>query len=565
MLHPLGGGPPAEMAAQIAHELSALAADARTLASLLAPGDVVAATVLPSNGLTDLLDVGGLRVAAALPPSLVPGEHISVMVTGFDGDRINLQIVPPPADAPAPPPSRRPSTPPVAPAGSPSLSRAAQISPAPAGPPVPSVPPLRGSAVAQPSDGSRTLEARLAAANAAPPSSATAPPVRSAALNANVRPAIAGPPGRLQPPPRIAARPPIAPRPNRPPLAARGAPEGQPPAARGIAAFREPTVLLRGLGLPVTPANLAAARSALDAPTKLAGTLAARDRALSARGTPQTATLRTLTSFLSPLDVRSPVFGTQIAAFVDHVVTGREVKLGQLLQSADAAATPAADGREEGSPHAPMPRLERRISAPALAAARAAVVRTGLDFDLKTQLLGAAERGAAASAPESNADALNRAVIGALTAITAVQLHAAAALGANPDSFAFALPIALPGAVAQAHVRINRDAPGVKPAPLDGDNFQIAFVLETRHLGTVAIEMTTVGRAVTLSVKTEAATAARAFGSALPTLNVRLESLRYRIAKADAVVAPPAPLAPPEPAAHALPVRDSARLVDLDA
>src|SRR5450631_708505 len=94
-VNPLGAGIPApNIAAMIAQELAALAADAQTLATQLLPGDVIAAMVLPSNGLTDLLDIGGLRVAAELPPTVLPGETITVMVTGFEGERINLQIVP---------------------------------------------------------------------------------------------------------------------------------------------------------------------------------------------------------------------------------------------------------------------------------------------------------------------------------------------------------------------------------------------------------------------------------------------------------------------------------------
>ena len=54
---------------------------------------VVTARVLPSNGLTDLLEIAGRRVAASLPPTVRPGDALQVRVTGFDGDRILLQIV----------------------------------------------------------------------------------------------------------------------------------------------------------------------------------------------------------------------------------------------------------------------------------------------------------------------------------------------------------------------------------------------------------------------------------------------------------------------------------------
>jgi hypothetical protein len=321
---------------------------------------------------------------------------------------------------------------------------------------------------------------------------------------------------------------------------------------------------LRALNLPVTATNLAAARMALESPEKLPDALAALERALANDADPRVATLSTLIGFLARIDPRSPVLATQIAAFADHVVTGREVKLAQL---AGAGAVPAADqggaDEAEGARKAP--------AGPAFAATppseRVAVVRMALDFDLKTQLLAVAADRAAdpRTAATPTAAALDRALAGVLTAVTALQLHAATALGANPDGISFTLPVALPDGFASARVRIDRDAPSDRKIPLDGDNFHIAFVLETRHLGTVAIDLLTVGRAVTVSVKTEAVLAQRVFAGALDRLCARLESLRYRVAKADAAVAAPAaaeaPAAASRPAAGASP----ARLVDVDA
>jgi len=184
---------------------------------------------------------------------------------------------------------------------------------------------------------------------------------------------------------------------------------------------------------------------------------------------------------------------------------------------------------------------------------------------LGAQLLAVAAGRAGATDPAAPNAGLDRAVAGALSAITALQLNAASTLGAHPEGLAFTLPVALPGGFAQAHVRVDRDAPNGRKIPLDGDNFHIAFVLETRHLGTVAIDVVTVGRTVTLSVKTEAVVAQRVFASALSRLSARLESLRYRVAKADAAVAPPAAAEASSTRPVAGPAPDAVRLVDVDA
>jgi hypothetical protein len=728
-VNPLGAGIPApNIAAMIAQELAALAADAQTLATQLLPGDVIAAMVLPSNGLTDLLDIGGLRVAAELPPTVLPGETITVMVTGFEGERINLQIVPAaqaaasetttvpipvtgfrsagsafapgftptplltPADgrtprpapvaAPAPasaertppnsiartaptlpPPARTTGPPPVVQTTEPALPPAVRAMPAA---PASQAPARPGAAAAPGPSGVpaaardaapvetaprtavnfvvprpaaapiapvlKTIEARLAAAHVAPapvarplgPAGAAAPvvtktpsdalsrapfPITSTAYQAGgphqaapesaVAPkAAAAPQAAVTPraaaatespspfgakPPRLdvrqpataapaAARPQIAMRPALPPgtVAAAPSPAAAFAAARGPAAFAEPAALLRALYLPVSPTNLAAARLALDSPEKLPNALAALERALTNDADPRVATLITLTSFLARIDPRSPVLAAQIAAFADHVVTGREARIGQLASaSGEAPGVPAKTGAPQTARPAtagPNPAALEQTQPP-LVNERVAVIRAALDYDLKTQLLSiAADRAAGSDAGSPKAAAFDRAVAGALSAITALQLSAAATLNAHPDGIAFTLPVALPDGFASAHVRIDPNASGGRRAPLDGDNFHIAFVLETRHLGTVAIDVVTVGRAVTLSVKTEAVLAQRVFAGALERLSARLESLRYRVAKADAAVAPVAPPVTAEPPVHGPPpVADAARLVDVDA
>src|SRR5579872_6716843 len=79
--------------AAIAQELAQLAADAQALRALVMPGDVVQATVLPFNGLTDLLEVFGLRVAASLPPNVLPGDTLTIAVQGFAGDQVMVQVL----------------------------------------------------------------------------------------------------------------------------------------------------------------------------------------------------------------------------------------------------------------------------------------------------------------------------------------------------------------------------------------------------------------------------------------------------------------------------------------
>ncbi len=63
-------------------------------------------------------------------------------------------------------------------------------------------------------------------------------------------------------------------------------------------------------------------------------------------------------------------------------------------------------------------------------------------------------------------------------------------------------------------------------------------MLDTAHYGTVAIDLVTVGREVTVEVRTESAPALRSFRDALSTLTTRLEALRYRVASAGASIGP---------------------------
>jgi hypothetical protein len=366
-----------------------------------------------------------------------------------------------------------------------------------------------------------SIEARLDAARASgTPAAGAGEPATADARSAAAPP----PPGRFVAPPPIAARSAV---PAPPP---RASPE----------TYAEPVALLRALRLPVTPSNVASATLALQRPAALPAALAALEAALPrAADNANVATLRTLLAFVGRIDPSSPVLGTQVAAFVDHVVVGAEPKLATLLAAHATAGDPPATSRPAPSPQA-------LAAAPAIAAERAAA----LDADLKQTLLTVAADPAtpAAAAPS---------IAGALAALTAAQVTAAQTLAANPNGVAFTLPLATANGPASAQITVTRDAPE-RGAPRSGDaNFRIAFVLETSHYGTVAIDLVTVRRDVSVDVRTESAVAMRAFRDALGDLTTRLESLRYRVASAGASVgttstvgveAPPAAPADPDAA-----------------
>ncbi len=488
---PLAAGG-ADLAAILDAEIAALAADAQSLSELLVVNAVVSARVLPSNGLTDLVEIAGRRVAASLPATVRPGEVVAVRVTGFDGGRILLQIVGNDEGEPASP------SPPVAPP--PGAFVAASIRPAvagtapPAAAPAPATVPAR-AAVVQPGGAPSSIEARLAAARAALAPRTGAPSPSPAAEPPRAPAGSSAPPAgaRFVAPPPIAVKPPfVVPRPA------------------GLAAYAEPAGLLRGLRLPATAMNLASAALALERPDRLPAALAALEQVLpGGDADPQVATLRTLLAFVGRLEPRSPVLAAQIAAFVEHAVDGAEPKLATLL-----AATRAAN-----------PEPDAALPQPALPAALAAERSAALGADLKQTLLALA---ADPATPEPVAPALT----GALTALTAVQTQAAQLLASRPDGVAFTLPLATPHGQQNARIVVQREAPQGRGVPVDGANFRIAFVLDTAHYGTVAIDLVTVGREVAVDVRAQSAPALRAFRAALGGLTARLESLRYRVASA---------------------------------
>ena len=669
-LEALGGANLAALTAAVDAEIAALAADAEALTGLLEVGSTARATVLKSNGLTDLLLIVGKRVAASLPPDLKPGDQIFVEVTGFTDGHINLRVVPAPEGETAAPmpgslqPPRTPTAP--TPSGVAAASYLAALpaadDPAPVAPPV-SVfvaasviravaakaesPPLAGTpspataagsaatpaSVVAPSAGRpavdaalaaklgppQPLEARLAAQRAASPPPVPPPVVlptaRTVAPLPTIRPngfvvpplirpagTAASEPARITPGSpkpigqgvasanaRFAAISPHAPLQRRTPIenpvpirtrgdtiapdmtraVSRGAtsaagtqavhvtiatPTLAKPASPPVTAetFRDPSVLLRALRVPVTQTNLASATLALQSPQRVPAALAALESALpDGRSDPRVATLRTIIGFVTRLDPQSPTLAAQIAAYVSHVVDGAEPKLATLLQSfaahADptavppAAALPASGSNENatttafGAPDSPAAAAPAALAPalPTLAAAQTLVAAAALDQDLKTMLQTLLITPTAGTAATPTA-----AIQTALAALTGVQLDVANTLAQIPQQVTFTIPLPLVHPDAQARVTIDRKRHDDSTRAIDGDNFHIAFILTTKHLGTVTIDLRTVGRAVNVGVHTEAELAAQTFGGALARLKNRLESLRYNVTSIESGVAP---------------------------
>jgi len=304
--------------------------------------------------------------------------------------------------------------------------------------------------------------------------------------------------------------------------------------ARGLAVYAEPVALLRSLRLPVTPTNVASAKLALEQPQRLATAIATLERALPASTSdPRIATLRTIAAFIGRLDPRSPTLATQIASYVDHALEGNEPKLSALLSATqDAADAQATIDPESIAANAGAQEAAESATVPTAQLAQSAASSAALQYDLKAQLLSLAQ-----TPPPNVTAALANAVSETLTALTAMQMQTLNAQTAQTVNLS--LPIALPNGSATAQIRIDRDAPEPGGTPLDGDNFHIAFILETASLGVVAIDLVTVGRTVTLDIKTEATLAAMFFAKQLDRLTERLRALRYTVAKAQSSVAAP--------------------------
>ena len=64
-----------------------LGVDVAVLQAQVNVGEVIAATVLPPQGGTDLLSFLGQTVTAQIPPGINPGETMLLQVTGFTNSR----------------------------------------------------------------------------------------------------------------------------------------------------------------------------------------------------------------------------------------------------------------------------------------------------------------------------------------------------------------------------------------------------------------------------------------------------------------------------------------------
>jgi len=529
-------------------------------------GTVTVARVVASQGRSDVLLVDGRRIVAALPEPVEIGRTLSVEIVSVAGDQVRFALLSgertaATADAPviagrllpanvlgallAGAPTRAPAEPaPAAPAPTDTASR-------PTPPPTDATSfgvrpptgtagiPVRGAQTAPPEPNS--IEARLMATRAAAPNAEPAgaepPPPPPAPLGA--------PPPLLGRAPiptaagRFVAPLPVGVRADAPAPSSAGAAA---PRATGLSAYTDPVALLRALRLPVTPSGVAAATLALQRPAQLPNALASLEAALPrASDDPHVATLRTLLAFVGRIDPRSPTLSAQIAAYVDQVVTGSESKLAVFLAAAEAAE-PTAEAAPAAGAATTTPATAAPAPVSADAAALAAAVRplaaalaaergAALGVDFKQTLLAFAAEGAGSS------PVLGSAITGALTALTAVQTEAAQALAARPDGFAFTLPLVTPNGVASAKIAVRRDGADGRPGTVDNANFHIAFILETAHFGTVAIDLITVEREVSVDVRAEAAPAVRAFRDALGHLTARLEALHYRVSSAGATLA----------------------------
>lgn len=566
-----------------------LGADVATLQAQVNLGDVIAATVLPPQGGTDLLSFLGQTVAAQIPPGINPGETLLLQVTGFTNSTVtvrNLGTIDPENPIPAVNPEI------VAPStnGPQSAVLTTQIAPAPSAPepstPAPSssvptaLPPVQAPPIAsQPATPQQATPQSVSTTPAAP--TANVAPPREVFVAASVRPNLAANARALAAQiedaiaqndveARLAAN--RASAPAAPPAAAPNAAPASPrfpvappivTAASNLAATSEAPVpaqgpapatvssqvapatpegeLLARLRVPITPATLAAARS-VNTATQSVTAAYERLEGLLARIAPESAgALRSMLAFVARFDLRnSRALPEQIATFVSDVLDGAESKivqsvaawnLAQTEQPADAPAQAPAQPQSQAQALAQsaQPATPLAVNAAAQAAERAAA----MEYDVKSAILAMI-----ASSSRDGSPQIAGALRDALTATTALQLNVLSSQNSDPRTIAIPLPGYFYEGGEPVQLRISRDAPNGKNA-MDADNFHIAFILDTKSLGTVAIDVQTVGRAVSVDVKTQATLAADRFRTTLNDLRSRLEGLRYRVSSIGAGVAPP--------------------------
>ncbi|MBV8434256.1 MAG: flagellar hook-length control protein FliK, partial [Candidatus Eremiobacteraeota bacterium] len=325
--------------------------------------------------------------------------------------------------------------------------------------------------------------------------------------------------------------------------------------------------LLARLRIPSLPFTLGAARIATNAASILPRALARLDAALAAlaQGDARASTLRTIAGFITRIDPSNArALPEQLMAYIGNVVEGAESKLASMLRALTPEAEPPpvnvgtsapASTTAPGNPVTNAASGDRVILSAATSlginaaegqlSAHAAERAVALQYDLKAAIVSLMETPPRGAPPE-----LTAALGETLMAITGVQLNVLNAQNADPNTIVVPLPVFYHEGGRPAQLRISRDAPqGGKK--LDADNFHIAFVLDTRTLGTVAVDLQTASRSVSVNVKTEAASAADRFKDSFADLRGRLEQLHYRVASVAASVAPhvraPEPASPPTP------------------
>lgn len=545
-----------------------LGAVAQILQAQLNLGDVLAATVLAPQGGLDLIEILGQTVVAQLPPDVRPGETLLLQVTGFAGNQIivrNLgvadpgsplavfvpEVPPQPGNAVATAavlttisnPNSQAQTPPV---GIPPAANGTPVAPPAAvfvaasikqpaatadahtpGAPAPVIVqrlPSATQSIAAPT--SINVESRLAATRAATADGALQTPQPARITEVPSRPVLAS-----------TVAPPIVPRPAVPVHIARAtfapvAPQAAIAPAATPLVSKDPVSLLAALRVPATPITLAAARIASTAGEAVQTALQNLQSVLE-QGAPsdaRVATLQTLSSFIGRFDAKNPqTLAAQISSFVSNVLEGAEHKLSALLQALVPRDGARAQGPVAGA-HLPA---HVRSAAPAhaqiISQAHAAERQAAITQDLKSTLLSLV-----ASPPGGATPQLTQAITQTLTALTAMQFNALAGAQHDPNTIALSIPMVFFDGGQSASVRIFRDAPKSKGQRMDADNFHIAFVLDTQALGTVAIDLETVGRAVKVAVKTDRASAVEPFNTSLADLRARLEHLRYNVTSTQA-------------------------------
>ncbi|HET9029870.1 MAG TPA: flagellar hook-length control protein FliK [Candidatus Aquilonibacter sp.] len=566
----------------VANAQAAIEESTLNLGSLLADfqaqlsvGDVVRATVLPAQNGVDRLSLLGQTITAQLPPGINPGETLALAVTGFTNTAIivrNLGVVADDAPLPeAPPQQSTPGTPQRAVLRSttpPPPAPASGIPPRPVVPPPPRAP---SGPVAPPREIFVQAAVRSnpqASAPAADVPTSPAPEVE-ARLAATRASRTIGSPAEAKAP--VQSSTPAPPRASNP---TSSRPLAQPPLTRGVAPHVSAPVLasvrpapatpeaalLARLRVPVSATTVAAAKIVDAAARSVTAAFEKLDALLDrAPADPRISTLRSTLPFVARFDLRNTTaLPEQLASYVSNVVSSAETKLAQIVRAWTTGTlqatlepqppiAPPATSQPSPEPDAPLNApptpartIDRIVLPPPAAhpeltvnnAARAAERSIALDHDVKTALLALVS-----DPPQGSSPALLSALRDALTATTSVQLSTLNAQTVDPQSITIPLPAYFYEGGQPAQLRISRDAPGSRK-PMDADNFHVAFILDTKSLGTVAIDVQTAGRSISVDVKTEHPRAADRFRTSFVDLRSRLEQLHYRIATMAAGLAP---------------------------